>query len=106
MSRQRSFDEYESWSLLDAVDSLDNMRGILADGDGCRPPQLRIDLLKLHDLAMKVCNYTGYESSEQELFEAAMDIEDEVEELRNAAENTLDALRGITEANIEGSEDW
>ncbi len=108
MSRQPTLDEFETHGLLDAVDALDAMRGILADGEDCRPPQLRIDLMNLHGVAMKVCNYSGNESREREreLFEAATEIEDEVEELRDAAERILDILRGITEANIEGSEDW
>jgi hypothetical protein len=36
--------------LLEAVDDLDAIRDILADVPNLEPPQLRIDLMRLHKL--------------------------------------------------------
>ena len=40
--------------LLSAVDAVDCLRDDLNDGEGCRPPELRTNLLKLHELAMNL----------------------------------------------------
>ena len=43
---------FETHSLLRAVDAVDELRNDLNDGEYATPPQLRTDLLKLHQLAM------------------------------------------------------
>lgn len=45
-------ENFETYDLLTSVDQLDNVRGILADGDHFEPPEIRRTLLKLHRLAM------------------------------------------------------
>ena len=51
MARKQSLDDFETRDLLDAVDELDRIRGILADGDNLEPPQIRVDLMKLQGSA-------------------------------------------------------
>ncbi len=99
MARQRTLDEFETHALLEAVDDLDSIRGILADGPNLEPPQIRIDLMKLHKLAMRVCNEAGDDSSE--LVELAIDLEDQLEEIRDASDRIIQVLQGITEAETD-----
>jgi len=49
-------ENFETHSLLRAVDAVDELRADLNDGGYATPPQLRPDLLKLHQLAMAVIN--------------------------------------------------
>lgn len=49
-------ENFETHSLLRAVDAVDELRDDLNDGEHATPPQLRTDLLKLHQLAMAVIN--------------------------------------------------
>jgi hypothetical protein len=49
-------ENFETHSLLRAVDAVDELRDDLNDGEYATPPQLRTDLLKLHQLAMAVIN--------------------------------------------------
>jgi len=103
MDRPRTIDEFETNDLLEAVDDLDTIRNILADGPNLEPPQLRIDLMKLHKLAMRVCKEGEDDSSE--LVELAIDIEDQLEEIRDASNHIIKVLRGITEADTDDEED-
>jgi hypothetical protein len=102
MARPRTLDEFETHDLLEAVDDLDSIRGILADGLNLEPPQVRIDLMKLHELAMRVCNEGEGDTSE--VVELAIDIEDQLEEIRDASDRIIQVLRRITEAQIEEDE--
>jgi hypothetical protein len=102
MARSRTLDEFETHDLLEAVDDLDRIRDILADGPNLEPPQLRIDLMKLHGLAMRVCKEGQIDSSE--LVELAIDIEDQLEEIRDASDHIVEVLREITEAETDEDE--
>ena len=109
MSHDHRLDEIETTELLGAVDDLDQIRGILADGERLEPPKLRDDLLKLHGIAMRVCN-EGWDDEKGELLDLAMDIDDEVTEIRDAAERILLAVRQVTDAKDyleeDENEDW
>ncbi len=103
MSRKRTLADFETHDLLEAVDDLDSIRGILADGPHLEPPQIRIDLLKLHGLAMQVCNHGG--DARSELFELATDLEYQIEEIQESAERVLTVLRGLTETDFEDEDE-
>ncbi len=45
-------ENFDTTALLRTVDAIDDMRNDLNDGEYGTPPQLRADLLKLHQLAM------------------------------------------------------
>ena len=51
---QHLYENFETTELLSAVDAVDCLRDDLNDGEGCRPPELRTNLLKLHELAMNL----------------------------------------------------
>ena len=77
--------------MLDAVDAVDNLRDDLNDGDHSRPPKIRINLLKLHGLAMAVVN-EGAVSQAPEMFDLAMDLEDQVNQMMTQLEHIQDTL--------------
>jgi hypothetical protein len=102
MAQPRTIDDFKTNDLLEAVDDLDTIRDILADGLNSEPPQLRIDLMKLHKLAMRVCKEGEDDSSE--LVEVAIDVEDQFEEIRDAVDHIIAVLREITEADTDEDE--
>ena len=88
-------DQFDTAELLEAVDSLDTIRGILADGDHLEPPQIRTDLLKLHELAMDVFN-DGHPVDE-EMTSLAWDIESQVDEIVEAADRIQKTLTELVQ---------
>ena len=77
------YEHFETTWLFTAVDKVDELRGILADGEGGQPPEIRDDLLKLHGLAMDVVNQ-GVTSKAEAFFELAQGIESQVEDMIEA----------------------
>ena len=65
---QHLYENFETTELLSAVDAVDCLRDDLNDGEGCRPPELRTNLLKLHELAMAVVN-NGSRSQASKMFD-------------------------------------
>lgn len=89
--------DFDTTALLRAVDAVDELRAALSDGDYDRPPQLRTDLLKLHQLAMSVF-HNGARHSVAELFDMAVDLQSEVDALMSSLEQvqeTLDTLAAL-----------
>ncbi|MBI3345105.1 MAG: transposase [Gammaproteobacteria bacterium] len=84
-------ENFETAALLRAVDAVDELRGDLNDGEDGGPPQLRTDLLKLHQLAMAVFN-EGSRSQVADLFEFAVDLEDQVLGMMTALEQVQETL--------------
>jgi hypothetical protein len=74
------YENFETTWLLAAVDHIDNARGYLGDGENCEPPQIRTDLLKLHQMSMDVVN-KGWTSNAQEFFDLANDLDMQIFEL-------------------------
>ncbi|MCU7816008.1 MAG: transposase [Candidatus Thiodiazotropha sp. (ex Rostrolucina anterorostrata)] len=73
----------------------DELRGYLNDGEDGSPPQLLDDLLNLHQLAMAVIN-GGSRSQVADLFESAVDLEDEVYGMMTALEQVQETLSQFT----------
>lgn len=88
-------ENFDTTALLRAVDAVDELRGDLNDGEGGGPPQLRTDLLKLHQLSMAVFN-EGSRSQVADLFEFAVDLEDQVLGMMTALEQVQDTLAQLT----------
>jgi hypothetical protein len=86
---------FETISLLGAVDAVDILRGGLSDDEDGRPPELRTDLLKLHQLAMAVFN-EGSRSQVEDLFNFAVDLEDRVSDMMTALEQVQETLSDLT----------
>lgn len=79
-AHQKLYENFETTTLLDAVGHLDRLRAELADDEDFRPPTIRQDLLRLHQLAMEVVN-NGYLNKGEELFDLAFELEDQVFDL-------------------------
>ncbi len=94
-------DQFETAALLRAVDAVDELRDGLKDGEDGRPPQLRSDLLRLHQLATAVFNQ-GARAKAGELFDLAVDLQDEVFDLLNALEQIQATLSQLTALQPEG----
>lgn len=86
---------FETTELLRTVDAVDELRKDLNDGDDGSPPQLRTELLKLHQLAMAVFN-GGVRSQVPELFDVAAELEDQVNELMTSLEQVQVTLSELT----------
>jgi hypothetical protein len=68
----------------------------LNDTEDGGPPQLRIDLLKLHQLAMAVFN-EGSRSQVADLFEFAVELENQVLGMMSSLEQVQETLSQLTE---------
>src|SRR5271157_175592 len=79
---QHLYENFETTELLSAVDAVDCLRDDLNDGEGCRPPELRTNLLKLHELAMAVVN-NGSRSQASKMFNLAMNLDEQVSHMMN-----------------------
>ena len=86
---------FETAALLRAVDSVDDLRDDLNDQEHGNPPQLRTDLLKLHQLAMDVFN-EGSRSQVAELFEFAFELESQVLGMMSSLEQVQETLSHLT----------
>jgi len=92
--QQHLYDNFETRDLLDAVDSIDVARSYLSDGLNFSPPEIRNDIMKLHEYAMQVINH-GQTDNIDAMFELADDIEAQVNEVIEAltpVRETLDKL--------------
>ena len=95
--RQKLHENFDTYWLLSAVDQLDKVRGYLAGPDGWKPPEIRSDLLKLHQMAMDVVN-KGWTDQAREFFELAHDLGVQVFDMVEALEyiqETLDKLTAL-----------
>lgn len=93
---QKLYENYETTWLLDAVKSVDALRDHLNDGEYGQPPQIRIDLLKLHGLAMDVVN-KGWQDDLGKMVELADNLEDQVEGMRESLEVVYQTLTRLTQ---------
>ena len=88
-------ENFETSALLRAVDAVDDLRNHLNDGEGGSPPQLRTDLLRLHQLAMAVIN-EGARSKVAELFDFSGELEDQVCDMMTLLEQVQETLSRLT----------
>lgn len=89
--------KFESWDLLDAVDELDKIRYLTADVEEFFQPQVRLDLMKLHDMTFKLINHGDTSWSEDEDFwELAFEIEDTVRPIYEGAKKLLSIIHWLT----------
>jgi Mg2+ and Co2+ transporter CorA len=94
---RRLYEGFEPHDLLDAVDLLDEMRNRFQGPGTDDPSELRIDMLKLHGLAMAVVN-NGAAPKTQAMFDLANDVQDEIASMREAIgkiEKTLNRLMDL-----------
>ena len=96
-------ESFDTRQLLGAVDDVDTLRGALAD-DGLQPPEIRTRLLKLHGLAMAVVN-EGSQRRAAEMFDLALELEDEAADLLEAVTRLHDTLGALTALRPESLDD-
>lgn len=96
-------ERFDTHRLLEAVDELDTLRGLLAD-DGTKPPEIRDRLLRLHQLAMAVVN-EGDRDEAGEMFELAQELGDEVFDMLEAAQRLHETLVALAELRPEDLDD-
>ena len=88
-------ENFDTTTLLRAVDAVDELRGELNDGEDGSPPQLRSDLLKLHQLAMAVINQ-GARGRVADLIELAVELEVQVASMATALEEVQETPTQLT----------
>lgn len=91
---QKLYENFETTWLLEAVSHVDELRDHLGDGEHFQPPQIRTDLLKLHELAMNVVN-NGRGGQLGEMAELAVELEGEVYEMMESLDAIRQALRNL-----------
>ena len=92
---QKLYEDFDTQRLLDAVDEVDMLRGVLGD-DGHRPPEIRDRLLRLHGLAVAVVN-EGSQREAPELFDLAEELEDEAFTMLEAITRLHETLSALVE---------
>ena len=93
-SRQRLYEEFDTMDILHALDSIDKLRGLLSDEENFRPPEIRENLFKLHDIAFHAVNQ-GLDDQD-DLWVLAVDLEDFMDDLIEEAERVREVLTKLT----------
>ena len=91
---ERLYNNYDTTSLLRAVDDIDELRGSLGDGPNLEPPKIRDDLLKLHQLAMNVVNL-GQEGDLHQMAQLALDLQDQTDDMLETLQNVNQAVNKL-----------
>lgn len=94
MLSEELYNEFESFSLLTAIDHLDEMRQHLADRVLFEPPQIRQDLMKLHEMVMDASNGSS-EYSIEDISEQLWDIESDICAIQEAADKLLNIFSDL-----------
>lgn len=93
---QKFYEQFETTDLLGAVDNLDILRQELADDEDGRPPEIRQELLKLHQAAMAV-SHRGDLTQAQAMFDLAFGIEDQLFTMWESLKAIEKTIQGITD---------
>ena len=105
---ERLYNNYDTTSILRAVDDIDELRGsLLGDGSNLEPPKIRNDLLKLHQLAMNVVNL-GQEADLKQMATLALDLQDETDDLLETLQNVnqvINKLIGLLPESVFNSDE-
>jgi hypothetical protein len=86
--------DFETWDLLDAVDQIDAVRGHLNDQENYAPPEIRTQLLKLHQLAMHAVNYDA-KGERRKMLDLALDLSDQVTDIIDHLEKVQQTLHAL-----------
>ena len=100
---RRRLEEFDTTTILAAVDALDDIRAILADGPfGSEPPQARANLLELHELAHEIIN-EGHDLNPrvEKMVMLADDVIADMLSLSDLADKIRDTLEALVRATPE-----
>lgn len=93
--REDRLSAFDTSALLRVADDLDEMREHL-DGDGYKPPEMRDDILRLHQLAMRVVKEGSTAPAiVDEMFELATDLESCIDDLSDALDRMRHTIGGL-----------
>ena len=102
---QKLYDGFETTQLFGAVEHVDVLRQLLSDGPNLRPPQIRDDLHRLHQLTMDVVNQ-GQLTQCEEMFNLAFDIEAQLFTMLESVEAIRETMRALTDLAPDPDEDY
>ena len=89
--QRHNIDEnFETEELLNIIDDLDEIRDIIADTEDCKPPQIRRDLLELHQLIFNMVKQGG--SLTDEIYDLTGDISMTMSTIIEVAERIMDTV--------------
>lgn len=95
--REDRLADFDTTALLRAVDDVDAMREHL-DGDGYAPPEIRNELLRLHQLAMEVVNEDPTDKeARRAMFELALEVEERIDDLDEALDRLRETIGSLVE---------
>jgi len=103
-TRQKLLDKFETMDILEAVEALDQIRHIMADGDEIKPPQVRDDLLNLHSILHKVVNEGHDMSEDEDIWKLASEIEDTLYPLLENAEKIVNVLQKLMDLDPDNDD--
>lgn len=100
-------EEVETSQVLDAVNFLDQIRYLIADSEDCRPPQIREDLLQLHQLLFRVIRerFIPRPEDAEKILELTDNIEDTLSSIVENAEKILEITSLIQDSILHGEID-
>lgn len=90
--KEHIYENFDSSEILEAVDAVDKLRGLFADRDICRPPEIREDLMNLHGVVFESITQNGTHEEEANMLEMVIDIEDVLVDAREAIEQISDVM--------------
>ena len=103
--RKRIYEGFETARLLSAVEHVDQLRRLLGDDEDFRLPQIRHDLLRLHQLAIEFVN-NGVMSKCSEVFFLAFDLDDQIFTIREALDEIEKTIQTLTVLALNPDEDY
>lgn len=94
--RAELWEEFDTMRLVDNIDALDHIMSIMDFPPINVRPELRKKLFRLHTTALEQQELARYPDINQELFDLAWELEDDVYEIQQAAESILKVLGDLT----------
>lgn len=93
--------DFDTELLLSCVNTLDVLRGKLADDEQMRPPEVRTQFLQLHRLATAVIEHRTQDKA-TEFFSLAHELDMELFEMAQALDFMQQTLAELTDLFPEG----
>jgi len=93
--REEIDDNFESQTLLDAVDHVDQLRNLFGDREINRPPEIREDLMALHGLVFDAITQGIPQPNEMEIWDRAYDLQSDLYEAQEAIDQIQEVLTAL-----------
>lgn len=98
------YENFETMDLMYAVDHIDTLRSFLGDGPNFQPPEIRNDMMKLHELGMQVVNQRS-DANLAEFVELAEDLNSDLYQMMEALDKVQDTMRKLIQLIPESAYD-